>query len=225
MIGAGGVLLPPPGYVEGAAAICRDRDVLFVADAVICAFGRLGTWFGIERFDVRPDMIAFAKGVSGGILPLGGVVVSGRIAEPYFAAPGGPIFRHGPTYSGHPVCCAAANAALDVFERDGLIARGQELEGELAAALEPLAAHPAVAEVRAGLGLLGAVQLTQETLAALPGAPGALQRTARAAGLLVRALPGGIAVSPPLTVTSDELRLIGTATAEALDALVAVRQD
>jgi adenosylmethionine-8-amino-7-oxononanoate aminotransferase len=225
VIGAGGVLLPPPGYVEGAAALCREHDVLFVVDAVICAFGRLGTWFGIERFDVRPDMIAFAKGVSGGILPLGGVVVSGRVAEPWFRAPGGPILRHGPTYSGHPACCAAANAALDLYERDGLVFRGQELEGDLAAALAPLADHPAVAEVRAGLGLMGAVQLSDELLAALPGAPGALQRAARDAGLLVRALPGGIAVSPPLTIAPDELRLIGTGIGQALDALVAVRHD
>lgn len=219
VVGAGGVLLPPPGYLEGAAALCREHGVLFVVDAVICAFGRLGTWFGIERFGVRPDMIAFAKGVTGGILPLGGVVVSGEIAAPYFAAPGGPIFRHGPTYSGHPACCAAANAALDVYERDGLLARGRELEGELAAALEPLAAHPAVAGVRAGIGLMAAVQLTPEVLAVVPGAPGALQRAAREAGVLVRGLGGGIAVSPPLTISPDELRLIGVALAEAVDAL------
>jgi len=223
VIGAGGVLLPPPGYVEGAAALCREHDVLFVVDAVICAFGRLGTWFGIERFGVRPDMIAFAKGVSGGILPLGGVVVSGRVAEPYFAAAGGPVLRHGPTYSGHPVCCAAANAALDLYERDGLIARGQELEGELAAALAPLADHPAVGEVRAGLGLLGAVGLSERARAATPNAPGALQKAAREAGLLVRALPDGVAVSPPLTVTREELRLIGDGLASALDALAAAQ--
>lgn len=221
VIGAGGVLLPPEGYVEGAAALCREYGVLFVVDAVICAFGRLGTWYGIERFDVRPDMIAFAKGVSGGILPLGGVVVSGEIAQPYFAAPGGPILRHGPTYSGHPVCCAAALAALDVYERDHLIPRGQQLEGDLAAVLEPLRQHPAVAEVRAGLGLLAGIGLTEAARAATPNAPGALQRAARHEGVLVRALPDGIAVSPPLTIAQDDLRLIGDGIAAALDALVA----
>jgi adenosylmethionine-8-amino-7-oxononanoate aminotransferase len=107
VIGAGGVLLPPDGYVEGAAALCREHGVLFVVDAVICGFGRLGTWFGIERFDVRPDMIAFAKGVNGGILPLGGVVVSGAVAEPWFRAPGGPIFRHRPTTPPSPRCAPA----------------------------------------------------------------------------------------------------------------------
>jgi len=220
VIGAGGVLLPPEGYIEGAAALCREHGVLFVVDAVICGFGRLGTWFGIERFDVRPDMIAFAKGVNGGILPLGGVVVSGAVAEPWFREPGGPIFRHGPTYSGHPVCCAAALAAFDVYERDRLIPRGRELERDLADVLAPLADHPAVAEVRAGLGLLAGVGLTAEARARVRNAPGVVQAAARREGLLVRALGDGVAVSPPLTVTRPELRLIGEGLAAALDALV-----
>lgn len=223
VIGAGGVLLPPDGYVEGAAALCREHGVLFVVDAVICGFGRLGTWFGIERFDVRPDMIAFAKGVNGGILPLGGVVVSGAVAEPWFRAPGGPIFRHGPTYSGHPVCCAAALAAFDVYERDGLIPRGRELERDLADVLAPLADHPAVAEVRAGLGLLAGIGLTAQARARVRNAPGVVQAAARREGLLVRALGDGVAVSPPLTVTRPELRLIGEGLAAALDALVGAR--
>ena len=220
VIGAGGVLLPPEGYIEGAAALCREHGVLFVVDAVICGFGRLGTWFGIERFDVRPDMIAFAKGVNGGILPLGGVVDSGAVAEPWFREPGGPIFRHGPTYSGHPVCCAAALAAFDVYERDRLIPRGRELERDLADVLAPLADHPAVAEVRAGLGLLAGVGLTAEARARVRNAPGVVQAAARREGLLVRALGDGVAVSPPLTVTRPELRLIGEGLAAALDALV-----
>src|SRR5207302_1006478 len=84
VIGAGGVLPPPPGYIESVARICREAGVLLVVDSVICGFGRLGTWFGIERFDVMPDMICFAKGVTSGYLPLGGVVVSGEIAEPFW---------------------------------------------------------------------------------------------------------------------------------------------
>ena len=157
--GAGGVHVPRAGYVEGVAELCRRHDVLLVIDAVICGFGRLGTWFGIERFDVRPDMITFAKGLTSGYLPLGGVVVSGEVAAPWWTTPGERTLRHGPTYSGHPTCCAAAMATLDIYEREDLIPRGQVLETTLLEALAPLTSHPSVHEVRAGLGLLGAVEL------------------------------------------------------------------
>ena len=156
VIGAGGVHAPPEGYIEGVADLCAEHGILFVVDSVICGFGRLGTWYGIERWeDVRPDMITFAKGVTAGYLPLGGVVVSERVAGPFFESPGGPMLRHGATYAGHPACCAAGLAVLDIYERDGLIERGRELEGALAEALAPLASHDAVAEVRAGLGMMG----------------------------------------------------------------------
>src|SRR3954470_11532201 len=113
VIGAGGVLLPPEGYIEGVADLCAEHGILLVVDSVICGFGRLGTWFGIERWeDVRPDMITFAKGITSGYIPLGGVVVSGEVAEPFFAGPGGPMLRHGATYEGHPSCCAAALAVI-----------------------------------------------------------------------------------------------------------------
>ena len=158
VIGAGGVHLPPEGYIEGVADLCAEHGILLVIDSVICAFGRLGTWFGIERWpEVRPDMITFAKGVTSGYLPLGGVIVSGEVAAPFFSQPGGPMLRHGATYAGHPTCCAAALAVLDAYESEGLIGRGRELEEPLRDAFAPLAGHDAVGEVRAGLGLLGAV--------------------------------------------------------------------
>ena len=103
VIGAGGVLLPPDGYIQGVADLCTEHGILLVIDSVICAFGRLGTWFGVERWeDVKPDMITFAKGVTSGYLPLGGVVVNETVSAPYFEEPGGPMFRHGATYAGHP---------------------------------------------------------------------------------------------------------------------------
>ncbi len=109
VIGAGGVHLPPEGYIQGVADLCAEHGILLVIDSVICAFGRLGTWFGVERWpDVRPDLITFAKGVTAGYLPLGGVIASGRVAEPFFGEPGGPMLRHGATYAGHPTVCAAA---------------------------------------------------------------------------------------------------------------------
>jgi len=217
--GAGGVHIPREGYVEGVAELCRRHGVLLIIDAVICGFGRLGTWFGIERFGVQPDLVTFAKGVTSGYLPLGGVLVSADVAAPWWTTPGERTFRHGPTYAGHPTCCAAGLATLDVYERENLIPKGQELETALEASLAPLREHPYVAEVRAGFGLLGAVELTAEVLSSVKDAPNKVLAGARAAGLLVRGLGKGVAVSPPLTVTNEEIRLLGEGIRAGLDAL------
>jgi adenosylmethionine-8-amino-7-oxononanoate aminotransferase len=221
VIGAGGVRLPPEGYVEGVADVCARYGVLLVADCVINAFGRLGTWLGIDRWpDVKPDLITLAKGISGGTLPVGAVVVAPHVAEPFFpGTAGAPMLRHGPTYAGHPTCCAAALATLDVYERDGLIERGRALEGVLERALRPLEAHPLVAEVRAGLGLLGAVELSDEARAVDPDAVSRLALACRERGLLVRALATGVAVSPPLTIAERQIAEIGDGIAEGLAAL------
>jgi putrescine---pyruvate transaminase len=217
--GAGGVHIPREGYVEGVAELCRRHGVLLIVDAVICGFGRLGTWFGIERFGVRPDMITFAKGVTSGYLPLGGVVVSGEVAAPWWTTPGERTLRHGPTYSGHPTCCAAGLATLDVYEREDLIPRGELLETPLLEALAPLVGHPSVHEVRAGFGLLAAVELEQDVIDAVPDAPNALLRGTREAGVLVRGLGRGVAVSPPLTIEPAELTLLADAIRSGLDSL------
>jgi putrescine---pyruvate transaminase len=218
VMGAGGVHLPPEGYIQGAADLCSEHGVLLVIDSVICAFGRLGTWFGVERWeDVRPDLITFAKGVTSGYLPLGGVIASGAVAAPFFESPGGPMLRHGATYAGHPSCCAAALAVLDIYDREELIPRGRELEGPLADALAPLAGHPAVAEVRAGLGLLAAVQLAPEALETDPAAVAKVAAGARDAGVLLRPLLGSIAVSPPLTVEIEHLEQIADGFRAGLD--------
>ena len=213
VIGAGGVFPPPEGYIEGVADLCAEHGILLVIDSVICAFGRLGTWFGIERWpEVRPDMITFAKGVTSGYLPLGGVIVDGAVAAPFFAGPGSPMLRHGATYAGHPTCAAAALAVLDAYEAEDLIGRGRALEQPLADALAPLADHDAVGEVRAGTGLLAAVALSEDALASDPGAVAKLAAGARAAGVLVRPLLRGVALSPPLIVDESHL-------AEAADAI------
>jgi putrescine aminotransferase len=206
VIGAGGVHPPTPGYLEACAALCAEAGVLFIADCVINAFGRLGTWYGVERFGLQPDMITFAKGVTSGYLPLGGLVVSGRIAEPFWEGDGGaPVFRHGATYAAHATCCAAGLANLDIMEREQLIPRGQELEADLFAALAPLATDPAVAEVRGGTGLLAAVALRPEVMASTPNAPALVAAAAREAGVLTRALGSGVAVSPPLTLQREHM--------------------
>jgi adenosylmethionine-8-amino-7-oxononanoate aminotransferase len=221
VIGAGGVYPPPEGYIEAVAELCAEHGILFVCDSVICGFGRLGTWFGIERWeDVRPDMITFAKGVTSGYLPLGGVVVADAVAAPFFDAPGGPMLRHGATYAGHPTVCAAALAVLDIYEDEGLIERGREMEGALAAALGALASHPAVAEVRGGIGMLGAVQLTPEVLERDGGAVARLAAGAREAGVLIRPLSGAVAVSPPLIVEQEHIDMLASAIHHGLDAVV-----
>jgi putrescine aminotransferase len=219
VIGAGGVYPPLPGYIEGMAALCERTGVLLIVDSVICGFGRLGTWFGIERWGVKPSMIVFAKGVTSGYLPLGGVVVSEQIAEPFWSTPGGPVLRHGPTYAAHPTCCAAALANIAVLERDRLIDRGRELEGDLLDALKPFVDHPAVAEVRGGVGLMAAVALTDETLEQHPDAVTRVVMAAREDGVLVRPLAGAVAVSPPLTVGAEHFALIAGALERGLATL------
>jgi putrescine aminotransferase len=218
VIGAGGVHQPRPGYVEGVAALCERTGVLLVIDAVIGAFGRLGTWFAAERFGVRPDLLTFAKGVTSGYLPLGGVLVSARVAEPFWERPGA-WFRHGPTYAGHPTCAAAALANIDILERDGLLERGRELETEIPEALQPLTSHELVGELRAGIGALAAVAFTPEALTERPDLVYRVTAQARARGVLVRPLGDAVAVSPPLIIQREEVDLLGSALGEALDAV------
>lgn len=217
VIGAGGLYPPVPGYIEGLAALCERTGVLLVADAVICGFGRLGTWFAVERWGIQPAMIVFAKGVTSGYLPLGGVVISDRVAEPFWKAPGAPVFRHGPTYAAHATCCAAALANLRLLAADGLLERGQSLEQELLAALRPLASNSSVAEVRGGIGMLAAVELSDETLERQPDAVTRVAAGAREAGVLVRTLGRAVAVSPPLTATPEHFEQM----AQAIDAGIA----
>jgi adenosylmethionine-8-amino-7-oxononanoate aminotransferase len=219
VIGAGGLYPPVPGYIEGLAALCERTGVLMIVDSVICGFGRLGSWFGIERWAVQPDMITFAKGVTSGYLPLGGVIVSERVAEPFWATPGGPVLRHGPTYSAHPTCCAAALANIALLGRHGLLERGRELEQPLLDALVPLTGHAAVAEVRGGVGLLAAVELSHEVLERDPAALAKVVHAARERGVLVRPLARAIAVSPPLTLTSEHIEVIASALDEAFTSL------
>jgi len=220
VVGAGGVLPPPPGYIEGVAALCAETGVLFVLDEVICAFGRLGHWFAAERFGVEPDMIVFAKGVTSGYQPLGGVIVAGRLAEPFWSGDGN-YLRTGQTYSGHPACCVAALANLDIIEKEGLLARSRELEVVLADALTPLLELSAVSAVRAGVGLMAAVELSAEAMEGGLGVP-AVFEAARAEGVITRPLGTSLGISPPLTITEEEIALIPAAIAAGIDAVAKV---
>ena len=220
VIGAGGVHPPPVGYVEEVAAICEETGVLLVVDSVICAFGRLGTWFGIERWPgVMPDMITFAKGVTSGYLPLGGVVVSDEVAAPFWDPDAGP-FRHGATYAGHPTCCAAAIENIRILEDEGLLSRGQDLEGDLFEQMNRAADLDATGEVRGGIGLMAALEIRADILDADPGAPVKLAMSMRKRGVLARPIGRGVAVSPPLTVEVSHLELIGDALVESVEELI-----
>ena len=213
VIGAGGVLIPPDGYLDRVQEICREREVLLVLDEVITGFGRTGEWFATGRYGLSPDLITVAKGITSGYIPLGGVIASARVAEPFWTEGTTNVFRHGFTYAGHATACAVGLANIDVIEREGLVGRVKQLEPALADALRPLADHPAVADVRAGVGLLGAVELAD---------PSKLQAVIDAAyerGVLVRGIRGtALQVSPPFVITEDEIATTVRVFGEALDA-------
>jgi putrescine aminotransferase len=217
VIGAGGVFAPPPGYLAEVRAICRDAGVLFVADEVITGFGRVGDWFASSRWDLEPDLLTCAKGITSGYLPMGAVVAAPNVAEPFWR-PGAGMFRHGYTYSGHASVAAAALANLEILEREGLPKRALQLEIDLADALAPLAEHELVEEVRSGTGVLGAVQLRAEALADEPALAPRLVAACREAGVLTRALAtGALQVSPPLVIDDQAMAEIRDGIASALD--------
>lgn len=207
MIGAGGAIPPPEGYWPAVERICRERGVLLVADEVISGFGRLGRWFGCDRYGFTPDLMTCAKGLTSGYVPLGAVVVSGAVRAPFWEEGAGP-FLQGGTYSGHAAACVAGLVNLDIVEREALVGRVARLEPVLRELLEPLGELDGVAEVRSA-GLAGAVELDGDLLAASPGAPMAAVLEARRHGVLTRALRGvALQLSPPFVVEPEELEAI-----------------
>jgi putrescine---pyruvate transaminase len=220
VIGAGGVLPPPDGYLARVQEICRQHDVLFVADEVITGYGRLGSWFGSGRFGLDPDMITSAKGLTSGYAPLGAVIIGPRVQEPFWRPGSAEVFRHGYTYSAHPTACAVALANLAVIEREQLIDRVTGLEPVLASALQPLAGHSLISEVRAGTGLLGAVEISAEARAADPGIGQRLVAEIRDRGVITRLVRGvALQVSPPFVITEPEIGQIVSVFGDALDAV------
>jgi putrescine---pyruvate transaminase len=210
-----GVHPPQEGYWAAVQEICRRHDVLLVLDEVMTGFGRLGSWFGAGRYGIVADMIVFAKGVTSGYFPLGGVIVGPRVAEPFWQPGTTAVFRHGYTYSGHPVGCAAAEENLDLLAREDLPARGAALASELARTLAGLTALPHVAEVRS-VGLFAAVQLEPALVAADPALPVRLVRRCLDHGLLTRTLNGyALQVTPPLTITRAQIEQVRDAIARA----------
>jgi len=218
--GAGGVIVPPPGYLPALRQLCREHDILFVADEVITAFGRLGDWFASNLWDLDPDLVTLAKGLTSGYLPLGATMVSDEIADTIF---GGGYLAHGFTYSGHPTCAAAALANLRTIENLGLIpAVRDDLGPYLQGGLRGLGAHPAVSDVR-GLGLIGALELVPRGGRAALTPTSALGLRAaeliRGEGVIVRGIRDLIAVAPPLVISRGEIDFLLAAIRRGLDRL------
>jgi adenosylmethionine-8-amino-7-oxononanoate aminotransferase len=202
VIGAGGVRPVPADYLSTVREAIRKAGGLYISDEVITGFGRVGDWFAANKYGLEPDLITFAKGVTCGYAPLGGVVAASHIAEPFFNTPG-LIFRHGYTYSGHSTACAAGLVVMDILEREGLLERAAALEGEIYDALVRLEGLDVVDNIRRGVGALAAIQLHVGEDDTLPArAAGAC----REAGVLTRAVGGGgLQVSPPLTMSASQV--------------------
>lgn len=216
-----GAVVPPDGYVQRLAEICRRHQILFIADEVMTGMGRTGKPFAVEHWGVVPDMILVGKGVASGYAPLGAVIVAGHVAETI--ARGSGSFPHGFTYNSHPVSAAAGNAVLDYIERENLFARVEPVGQELGAALERLKRFSIVGDVR-GLGLLWAVELVRDTKTREPFPPDArmaarVAEDALESGVLTYPIQGcvdghrgdHILLAPPFTITSGMIQMLASA--------------
>ena len=202
--GSAGVLLPPKGYLKKIREICTKHEIMLIFDEVICGFGRTGDAFAAKRFDVTPDIITVAKGLTSGTVPMGGVLTRGDIYETFMTGPDSAIeFFHGYTYSGHPLAAAAGCATLDVYAEDDLFNRARSLEDMFADALHSLKDEPYVIDVR-NFGLIGAVELTP-----IEGQPTAramgIFRDCFDKGLIIRTTGATVAFSPPLIVKETQI--------------------
>jgi putrescine aminotransferase len=223
VIGAGGVIPPTESYWRDISALCRRYDVLLIADEVITGFGRMGTWWATQRFGIEPDMITFAKGVTSGYMPLGGVLVSERVRAPFWDEPvAGAVFRHGYTYSGHSGAAAAALANLDIIEREGLVDRVARLEPVLAKAVRRLEGAPLVGEIRT-VGLTAAVALAPAALERDPATPDKVVAAALRHGVASRVLRAhAIHISPPFVITEEQIDRMVDGIGNALEDVAAV---
>lgn len=217
MAGSTGVLPPPRGYLERLRAITSEHGILLIFDEVITGFGRLGAPFAAQRFGIQPDMIAMAKGMTNGTVPMGGVAVRSHVHDALMQGPEGAIeLMHGYTYSGHPAACGALMATLDIYEREGLFERARGLEGYWEEAVHMLRQAPNVVDVR-NIGLVGGIEL--EPLEGRPGARGSdVYRRAFDGGLLVRVTGDTIALSPPLIISEAQIDEIVEKLGEAIAA-------
>jgi putrescine aminotransferase len=218
--GAGGVIIPPDSYWPEIQRICDEHDILLIADEVICGFGRTGEWFASETFSIKPDLMTFAKGVTNGYMPLGGVMVGDKVANVLLEKGG--EFNHGLTYSGHPAACAAGLATLKILRDSDIIETTKNTLGpHLQASLAALSDHPIVGEVR-GKGMFAAVELvkdkhSRERLAPESAAAVICREAAVSSGLMVRATGDAMIMAPPLVCTIEEIDVLVKKFSAALD--------
>src|SRR5580700_11330885 len=230
VMGAGGVIVPPETYFPKLREICDRYEVLLIADEVITGFGRTGKWFALGHWGVEPDIVSFAKGVTSGYLPLGGIILSERVHGAILAAPMDRRYMHAATYSGHPVCCAVGLRNVRIIEEEGLVERSARMGTRLLAGLEELYNLPNVGEVR-GIGLMCGVELVADKSTKAPalGLGVKIAREAMARGLLIRARPGSadpatgdvLCLCPPLSTPVETLDKIPQILREAIIAATA----
>jgi beta-alanine--pyruvate transaminase len=205
--GSAGVIVPPQGYLLKLREICDKHGILLIFDEVICAFGRIGDSFASTRFNVTPDLMTVAKGLTSGTVPMGAVLASSDIYDTFMTGPAGAIeFFHGYTYSGHPLAAAAGCATMDVYAEEGLFERARSLEGYFEDALHSLKGEPNVIDVR-NIGLIGAVELQ-----GIEGQPTAramqIFRECYDKGVIVRTTGDTLAFSPPLIIEKEHIDTI-----------------
>jgi adenosylmethionine-8-amino-7-oxononanoate aminotransferase len=222
--GAGGVIVPPDDYFARIRDICTAYDVLLIADEVITGFGRTGRWFGLERYGVEPDIIQFAKGITSGYIPLGGIGVSGRVREAIDSVPPGKRWMHAFTYSGHPTACAVALKNIEILEREGLIDRAARSGARMLERLRPLESLDGVGNVR-GLGMMAAVEVVADkaTKQLFPAELGMTQKLTDALldrGLYTRVAMDCICVAPPLVTTDAQIDRIVAIIGDTVSAVV-----
>lgn len=216
VIGAGGIRPVDAEYLKGVSEMIKQAGGLYISDEVITGFGRVGEWFAANLYGLEPDLITFAKGVTCGYAPLGGVIAAPHIAEPFFTTPG-LVFRHGYTYSGHSTACVAGLVVMDILEREGLLQRAAQMESEIYEALLPLEQLDAVDHIRRGVGALAAIQLEVGEDDSLPARAA---EACRRAGVLTRAVGGGgLQVSPPFIMTPEQVTEMGRLFGEGLSTL------
>ncbi len=222
--GAGGVIIPPDSYWPELQRICDERDILLIADEVICGFGRTGEWWGSQTYGIKPHLITFAKAVTNGYMPLGGVLISDQVADVLTA--GGGEFAHGLTYSGHPVSCAAGLATLRILREERIVERAaQHLAPYFQEKLAPLIDHPVVGQVR-GRGCFAAIELvrdkqTRERLAPESVAAVFCRDTANNHGLMVRQTGNAMIMAPPLICEHEHIDFLVETLTRALDSTAA----
>ena len=204
--GTGSVIVPPADYFPAVRAICDKYDVLLIADEVITGFGRTGEWFGLNRYGVQPDILSFAKGITSGYQPLGGIQINDAIREAIMTAPGNQKWMHAYTYSGHPTCCAVALANLDILEQENMTANAAARGTQLLTGLEGLLDLPGVGNVR-GQGLMVAIEFVKDAESKTPDVPLAekVQALCLERGLLSRVKGQSYLLAPPLCITADEV--------------------